>query len=114
MPGCKDFYFVNSVHQSSTLLLICFQLSLTINPDQYTIVVDCSEPTEDGPNHGAFQDVVEGLGPITVQFDANQMWPFYGKAQLPLKLTFESSHQFPMANPSPAYPESRGITYAAD
>jgi len=70
--------------------LICFQLTLTVNPDQYTLTVDCSEPTEEGPNHGAFQDVIEGLGPITVRFDSNEMWPFYGIAQLPLKLSFEN------------------------
>jgi hypothetical protein len=71
-------------------ILICFQLSLTVNPADYTITVDCSEPSEDGPNFGAFQDVVEGLGPISVHFDSDQMWPFYGMAQLPLKVTFES------------------------
>ncbi|MEZ5276208.1 MAG: ABC transporter ATP-binding protein [Opitutaceae bacterium] len=71
-------------------ILICFQLDLTVNPADYTLTVDCSEPTEEGPNHGAFQDVVQGLGPVSVHFDANQMWPFYGMAQLPLKLTFES------------------------
>lgn len=87
-------------------ILICFQLSLTVNPDQYTIAVDCSEPTEDGPNHGAFQDVVEGLGPVTVQFDSQQMWPFYGMAQLPLKLTFESAVSIDGAETLSAIPGS--------
>jgi lipopolysaccharide transport system ATP-binding protein len=71
-------------------ILICFQLSLTVNPAEYTLTVDCSEPTDEGPNQGAFQDVVEGIGPISVNFDSNKMWPFYGMAQLPLKISFEA------------------------
>ncbi|RKX35607.1 MAG: ABC transporter ATP-binding protein [Verrucomicrobia bacterium] len=75
-PGCE--------------ILICFQLSLSVNPAEYSLTVDCSEPTDEGPNHGEFQDVVEGLGPIGVHFDAQEMWPFYGMAQLPLKVSFET------------------------
>ena len=71
-------------------ILICFQLTLSVNPADYTLTVDCSEPTDEGPNQGAFQDVIEGLGPISVHFDLQDMWPFYGMAQLPLKVSFET------------------------
>lgn len=76
--------------EQGTEILICFQLTLSVNPADYTLTVDCSEPNDEGPNQGAFQDVIEGLGPITVHFDLQDMWPFYGMAQLPLKVSFET------------------------
>ena len=86
-------------------ILLCFQLTLSVNPAEYTLTVDCSEPTDEGPNQGAFQDVIEGLGPISVHFDIQDMWPFYGMAQLPLKVSFETVPDDTLRPPSPPGPE---------
>jgi lipopolysaccharide transport system ATP-binding protein len=65
-----------------------FDLGFNVNPGLFTLTVDCSVPSTEGPNHGVFQDVVEGLGPIQVYCEANRMWPFYGVAQLPLSVSY--------------------------
>ena len=91
--------------EQGTEILICFQLTLSVNPADYTLTVDCSEPNDEGPNQGAFQDVIEGLGPISVHFDLQDMWPFYGMAQLPLKVSFETvptDTEHPASPPDPA------------
>jgi lipopolysaccharide transport system ATP-binding protein len=68
-----------------------FDLGFKVNPGLFTLTVDCSVPSTEGPNHGVFQDVVEGLGPIQVHYDTNCMWPFYGIAQLPLSIAYNKS-----------------------
>jgi lipopolysaccharide transport system ATP-binding protein len=66
--------------------ILIFKLSLTVQPGLYTFSLGCAEPSLDGPNHGFIQDRHEGLGPIEVHHSANETWPFYGIAQLPLRI----------------------------
>jgi hypothetical protein len=66
--------------------VLVFRLTMTVQPGPYTFSVGCSEPSLDGPNHGFIQDRHEGLGPIEVYQSATEIWPFYGIAQLPLKI----------------------------
>jgi ABC-type polysaccharide/polyol phosphate transport system ATPase subunit len=65
---------------------VVLDLTLDVGPGTYTLTLDCSEPSAEGPNLGVFQDVVEGLGPVHVTADPAQMWKFYGVARLPLQL----------------------------
>ena len=96
--------------EQGTEVLICFQLTLSVDPADYTLTIDCSEPTDDGPNQGAFQDVIEGLGPISVHCDLQDMWPFYGMAQLPLKVSFETVPSEPEGHASPPDPANHQET----
>ena len=70
-------------------ILVRMDIGFTLNPGPFTLTVDCGEPGTEGPNHGVFHDVAEGLGPVTVHYGASEMWPFYGIAQLPLALACE-------------------------
>ena len=78
-------------------LIIRFELGFAVNPGLFTLTLDCSEPSVEGPNFGVFHDVVEGLGPITVHFEQEEMWPFYGIARLPLQLEFARRQAQPEA-----------------
>lgn len=69
-------------------LMVRFDLGFTVNPGVFTLTLDCSEPSAQGPNFGVFHDVVEGLGPVTVHYETAEVWPFYGIAQLPLQLHY--------------------------
>ena len=72
-------------------IALCFVLTLDVTPGLFTLTVDCSEPSAEGPNLGVFHDVVGGLGPLTVHLSHSQMWPFYGVARLPLEVTFANT-----------------------
>ncbi len=68
-------------------LIVRFDLSLTVQPGLYTFTLGCAVPAseEQGKNAGYNQDRHEMLGPLQVYFDSNEMVPFYGIAQLPMK-----------------------------
>jgi ABC-type polysaccharide/polyol phosphate transport system ATPase subunit len=68
-------------------LVVRFELFLTVQPGLYTFTLGCSVPAseEHGKNLGYNQDRYEMLGPLEVYFDLDEMVPFYGVAQLPMK-----------------------------
>jgi ABC-type polysaccharide/polyol phosphate transport system ATPase subunit len=69
-------------------LIVRLELRFTVGPGEYTFSVNASEPSESGnPNTGFFHDVHEMLGPIRVVADEHQVYPFYGIAKLPMKIT---------------------------
>ena len=67
--------------------IVSFQLDMTVTPGDYTFTVGCGEPSQDGPNAGYIQDRHEGLGPISVYGDNHSTFPFYGIAQLPMRVS---------------------------
>jgi len=68
-------------------LIVRFEVSFSVKPGEYTFSLIASEPSSiGGPNVGYFHDQYDLLGPITVTADTNQVFPFYGIAQLPMKI----------------------------
>jgi len=68
-------------------LLVKFEISFNVQPGEYTFSLGAGEASEEGPNIGHLQDRHEMLGPIVVTADEQQIFPFYGIAQLPMKAT---------------------------
>ena len=66
--------------------LLTFNLQMAVQPGDYTFSLGCSEPAREGPNQGYIHDRHEGLGPITVHYDHEQVYPFYGIARLPMEV----------------------------
>lgn len=69
-------------------LVVKMQITFSVQPGEYTFSLGASEPSEEGPNGGHVHDRLEMLGPITVEADAMEAYPFYGIAQLPVKFDF--------------------------
>ena len=68
-------------------LIIRMKLYLNVQPGEYTFSLGVSQPLEDNqPNAGYIQDRHELLGPIVVTADPTRTFPFYGVAQLPMKM----------------------------
>jgi hypothetical protein len=65
--------------------LVTFEVEFAVQPGEYTFSLGCAEPSAEGPNVGFLQDRHEGLGPVTVHADAEDTWPFYGVARLPMR-----------------------------
>jgi lipopolysaccharide transport system ATP-binding protein len=74
-------------------LLVKFELTFNVQPGEYTFSLGAGEPSEEGPNIGFVQDRHEMLGPIVVTTDEQQIFPFYGIAQLPMKVTLIDNKQ---------------------
>jgi lipopolysaccharide transport system ATP-binding protein len=69
-------------------IVIKFELTFNVGPGEYTFSLIASEPVNDSvPNVGYFHDQFDLLGPITVVADETKVYPFYGIAQLPMKIT---------------------------
>ena len=68
-------------------LLVKFEITFNVQPGEYTFSLGAGEPSSEGPNIGHLQDRHEMLGPIVVTTDEQQIFPFYGIAQLPMKVT---------------------------
>jgi len=69
-------------------LIVQFEIGFTVKPGEYTFSLIASEPSVDGgPNVGFFHDQYDMLGPISVVANGSQVFPFYGIAQLPLKIS---------------------------
>jgi hypothetical protein len=66
--------------------LLTFRIELAVQPGEYTFSLGCSEPAREGPNQGYVHDRHEGLGPITVLYDQERVFPFYGIARLPMEV----------------------------
>ena len=66
-------------------IIIGFELTLSVQPGEYTFSLGASEPAEDAqPNVGYIHDRHEMLGPIAVLADDTTTFPFYGIAKLPM------------------------------
>jgi len=66
--------------------LVTFKLTCNLQPGEYTFSVETGEPSAEGPNFGCLHDKHEGLGPLTIHYEHNHTWPFYGIARLPLEV----------------------------
>jgi hypothetical protein len=67
-------------------LVVKFEITFNIQPGEYTFSLGASEPSEEGPNIGYIHDRHEMLGPLTVMNVETGVFPFYGVAQLPMKI----------------------------
>ncbi len=67
--------------------IVTFKLTCNLQPGEYTLSFEASEPSAEGPNFGYLHDKHEGLGPLTVHYEHNHTWPFYGIARLPLEIS---------------------------
>lgn len=65
--------------------VVTLRLGMSVQPGPYTLTLGCGEAAG-GPNVGLVQDRHEGLGPVSVSYDADVTLPFYGAAQLPLDI----------------------------
>lgn len=70
-------------------LLVKFEITFNVQPGEYTFSLGAGEPSEEGPNIGYIQDRHEMLGPIVVTADQSEIFPFYGIAQLPMKIYYK-------------------------
>ncbi|MBI4546970.1 MAG: ABC transporter ATP-binding protein [Ignavibacteriae bacterium] len=69
-------------------LVLKFDLTLSVGPGEYTFSLLVSEPSaEGGPNIGYFHDQFDLLGPVRVLADFSTVLPYYGIAQLPMKIS---------------------------
>jgi len=69
-------------------IIVQFELTMNVGVGEYTFSLMTSEPSADGsPNIGYFHDRYDMLGPISVIADTTQVFPFYGIAQLPMKIS---------------------------
>jgi len=66
--------------------LLTFKLTCNLQPGEYPFSLETSEPSTEGPNFGYLHDKFEGLGPLTVHYEHDHTWPFYGIARLPLEI----------------------------
>ncbi len=68
-------------------LIVKFELTLSMQAGEYTFELIAGEPSPEGPNIGFIHDKYFMLGPIKVTFDyGHKTAPFYGIAQLPMKV----------------------------
>jgi homopolymeric O-antigen transport system ATP-binding protein len=72
--------------QAAEERLVTFKLTCDLQPGEYTFSVETGEPSAEGPNFGCLHDKHEGLGPLTIHYDHDHTWPFYGIARLPLEV----------------------------
>jgi ABC-type polysaccharide/polyol phosphate transport system ATPase subunit len=69
-------------------LVVRFEIELSIEPGDYTFAVSAAmTPASGNPNLGIFQDRYDGLGPLTVHYPGERLFPFYGVANLPTSIT---------------------------
>lgn len=65
-------------------IIVEFELTLSVQPGEYTYSLGCSDAIPNAPNMGRVLDRAEGLGPIGVTFPSDTLIPFHGAAKLPL------------------------------
>lgn len=66
--------------------LLTYTVTMSLHPGFYTFNIAVGEPDPADINLGLFYDVCEGLGPIEVIAPAMGAWPFFGIANLPMKM----------------------------
>jgi lipopolysaccharide transport system ATP-binding protein len=70
-------------------LIVRLELTMDVQPGQYTLGLGCSLPQEDDPDQGRVCDRITGLGPVIVVRDRARPRPFHGMAKLPLRASHE-------------------------
>ena len=80
--------------KSGQEIVVKLMILFSVQPGDYTFSLGASEPSEEGPNIGYIHDRHEMLGPIVVMADPNEVFPFYGIAQLPMKVSFHEPQNF--------------------
>jgi lipopolysaccharide transport system ATP-binding protein len=75
-------------------IVVKFEILFSVQPGEYTFSLGASEPSEEGPNIGYIHDRHEMLGPIVVTANPDEVFPFYGIAQLPMKVSFHRPKNF--------------------
>jgi lipopolysaccharide transport system ATP-binding protein len=84
--GTRQLGMILGAMQSGEERLLTFKLTCNLQPGEYTFSLETSEPSAEGPNFGFLHDKYEGLGPLTIHYEHNHTWPFYGIARLPLEV----------------------------
>ena len=72
-------------------LLADYRVTWSVAAGEYTISVGCSADPDrllDDPNAGVVDDRYEGLGPVLVHADPQQLASFYGKARLAVEVSY--------------------------
>ena len=68
-------------------VVVRFDLTLDVQPGEYTFGLGASLPSDQNPEHGVVCDKVTQLGPIVVLQDRTLLRPFYGIARLPMSVS---------------------------
>jgi ABC-type polysaccharide/polyol phosphate transport system ATPase subunit len=84
--GTRQLGVILKPMQAGEERLVTFKLTCNLQPGEYTFSIETSEPSPAGPNFGCLHDKYEGLGPLTIHYEHNHTWPFYGIARLPLEV----------------------------
>ena len=85
--GTRQLGIILQPMQAGEERLVTFKLTCNIQPGEYTFSIETGEPSAEGPNFGCMHDKHEGLGPLTIHYEHNHTWPFYGIARLPLEVS---------------------------
>lgn len=68
-------------------LIVKMDVTFNIQPGEYTFSLGTSEPSAEYANVGYVHDRYEMLGPIIVRAEETEIFPFYGIAQMPMKIS---------------------------
>lgn len=71
---------------AGALVKVTYELAMSVQPGPYTFNVAVGEPVAENHNLGHFYDVCEGLGPVEVLAPTVGVWPFYGLANVPMRI----------------------------
>lgn len=85
--GTRQLGVVLTPLQAGEERVITFRLTCNLQPGEYTFGLIAGEPSAEGPNFGFLHDRHEGLGPLSIHYEHNNTWPFYGIARLPLEVS---------------------------
>jgi len=69
-------------------LVVRFDVTMDVEPGQYTFGLGASEPAADQPNAGLALDRIDVLGPVIVGIVRENIRPFYGAARLPMRVSY--------------------------
>ena len=67
-------------------VVVKFELTLDVQPGEYTFGLGASLPSDQNAEHGVVCDKLSQLGPIVVLQDRGLVRPFYGVARLPMRV----------------------------
>jgi hypothetical protein len=73
--------------------IVRFEVTMDVEPGQYTFGLGAGEPAEGNVNAGQAHDRIDLLGPIVVGIEREHLRPFYGLARLPMQVTVTPSQE---------------------